>query len=250
VADSNFGVYSVMAAIVGIGAHALVRLTPVRMQSLLKRLDQPALEAGEERRICWTPTAADQRNINDTLPPCVKGRLMYARLERNGFRPKDLFFFTTLDEVAFVMDDLVELYGKRWHVELNLRYIKSELKLHHLTSKKVDMVAKELTAGLIAYNLIRGFMAMAAQRAGVEPVRLSFKRCWRRLQMFGRTCPLQATPHQIVKRIDKLLEAMGACQILKRKPRQQPRNVRGKPRAYPLLIGERNRSNEKEESKS
>jgi hypothetical protein len=244
VADSNFGVYSVMASITESGADALVRLTPVRMESLLKRLDQPALKPGEEREICWTPTAADRRGIKEgELPPCVKGRLLYVRLERDGFMPKDLYFFTTLDKTVFSLDDVVELYGKRWHVELNLRYVKSELGLYHLSSRKAEMVAKELTAGMIAYNLIRGFMAMAARRAGISPLRLSFKECWRRIDMFGRTSPLQATPKQIAERMDWLLQKMGACTILKRKPRHHPRNVRGKPRAFPLLIGERHRQN-------
>lgn len=251
VADANFGVYSVMASVTESGADALVRLTPVRMTSLLKRLGQSALKPGEEREICWTPTAADQRGMaGEALPTCVNGRLMYVRLERDGFMTKDLYFFTTLDKTVFSLDDVVELYGKRWHVELNLRYVKSELGLHHLASKKAEMVAKELTAGMIAYNLIRGFMAMAAQRVGISPLRLSFKSCWRRIDMFGRTSPLQATPQQIAERMNWLLDRMGTCRILKRKPRNQPRNVRGRPRAFPLLIGDRHRETIEEHSKS
>ena len=35
-----------------------------------------------------------------------------------------------------------------------------------LTSKSLDSVQKDLTTGFLAYNLIRGYMAKAAQGAG------------------------------------------------------------------------------------
>ena len=45
-----------------------------------------------------------------------------------------------------------------------------------LKCKTPDMVEKELTLYLIAYNLIRSFMFDAAEKRGDNPLRLSFKR--------------------------------------------------------------------------
>lgn len=85
------------------------------------------------------------------------------------------------------MQALVDLYGQRWHVELALRHVKSALGLSQLQARSVEMARKELVAGCLAYNLIRGLMALAALRANVPPLDLSFKRCWIRIQDMAQT---------------------------------------------------------------
>ena len=50
------------------------------------------------------------------------------------------------------------------------------MRLHSLTAKSVDMVAKELVLGIAAYNLVRGAMVAAAHVAGIDPRQLSFSR--------------------------------------------------------------------------
>lgn len=242
VADANFGVYSVVQAAAHHHAEVLLRVTPVRFEALLRRLKQEPLKEGEQREIEWTPSRYDQlaESLEEFAQP-VRGRLIYVKLKRKGFTDKDLYFFSTLNG-DFSVDDLVELYGQRWHVELSLRYVKSELKLEQLQSKSVDMARKEFTAGLIAYNLIRGFMAEAAKRQDISPLTLSFKRCWRRLFLFGMNCKTARETQQVADKMDNLFRILGECRIQKRKPREHPRCVRTKPRAYPILSGERHRN--------
>jgi len=94
---------------------------------------------------------------------------------RDGFRPVSLYLFTTLlDKERYSLASLVELYGFRYHVEFDLRYVKSTLDMDLLSGKSVDIVKKELYAGLLAYNLIRGFMARAAKEANTTVLALSF----------------------------------------------------------------------------
>ncbi|NQT37195.1 MAG: transposase [Planctomycetes bacterium] len=52
-------------------------------------------------------------------------------------------------------DHLIELYGFRWHSELDIRSIKQTLGLDHVRCKSPSMVRKELWMTLLAYNLIR-----------------------------------------------------------------------------------------------
>ena len=70
---------------------------------------------------------------------------------------------------------LFELYGYRWHVELDLRNIKTTLGMQVLRCRTPEMVEKEVQVNLLAYNLIRLLMAQAAQQAGVAARQLSFK---------------------------------------------------------------------------
>lgn len=87
----------------------------------------------------------------------IAGRLIYVRVERPGFRPVDLYLFTTLlDASRYTIAQLVELYGLRWHVELDIRYVKDTLDMGLLTGQSPDIVCKEFDCGLLAYNLILG----------------------------------------------------------------------------------------------
>ncbi|MGB5742876.1 MAG: IS4 family transposase, partial [Sedimenticolaceae bacterium] len=70
---------------------------------------------------------------------------------------------------------LKSLYRQRWHVELDLRNIKTTLGMEHLRCKSPEMAIKELWVYLLAYNLIRLLMAQAALLADQIPRQLSFK---------------------------------------------------------------------------
>ncbi len=68
---------------------------------------------------------------------------------------------------------LADLYTQRWHIELDLRNIKTTLGMEVLRCKTPDMVEKELWVNLLAYNLIRLLMAQAALASGLLPRELS-----------------------------------------------------------------------------
>lgn len=80
---------------------------------------------------------------------------------------------------------LGKLYFQPWHVELDLRNIKTTLGMEMLSCKSADMCEKELWVYLLAYNLIRLLMAEAALRARLPPRQLSFKHT---LQMWMACC--------------------------------------------------------------
>jgi len=65
-----------------------------------------------------------------------------------------------------------------------LRSLKQTVRLHSLTARSLDMVAKELVLGLAAYNLVRATMYAAPRGAGLGPRQLSFLRA--RREFLGR----------------------------------------------------------------
>ncbi len=73
------------------------------------------------------------------------------------------------------------LYKQRWHVELDLRQIKTTLGMERLSCKTPAMAEKEVWVYLLAYNLTRLMMAQAALEAHIMPRELSFKHT---LQLF------------------------------------------------------------------
>ena len=84
-----------------------------------------------------------------------------------------LHLFTTREEPR---EELVELYRRRWDIELDIRSLKQTLRMHSLSSKTPEMVEKELLLAIAGYNLVRSVQMAAAEKANLEPRRLSFSR--------------------------------------------------------------------------
>ncbi len=83
---------------------------------------------------------------------------------------------TTLVEPSEVhKKELNQLYKQRWQVELDIRNIKTTMKMDVLRCKTPDAIEKEIWVHLLAYNVIRLLMAQAASNAGLVPREISFK---------------------------------------------------------------------------
>jgi putative transposase len=190
--------------------------------------------------LVWSASPFDACEA-DLPTPSVAGRLIYIRLEKDGFRPIDLYLFTTLtDREAYPADDIVALYGQRWNVELDFRHVKIMLDMEALEGKSLDIVRKELLLGLLAYNLLRGLMAIAAIQAHRSPLELSLAQCWRRTTDACRSLPPGASQAEVERVLAGLLVRLGNCVLPKRKrERFEPRAVWGRPRVYPTIKGSR-----------
>lgn len=87
---------------------------------------------------------------------------------------------TTILDESISGGSIGDLYERRWQGELDLRSIKSVMRMDVLRCKSPEMVGKEVWAHLLAYNLLRTVMAVAAARSEVEPRQISFKGASRR----------------------------------------------------------------------
>lgn len=63
-----------------------------------------------------------------------------------------------LDARQVSKEELPELHHARWHIELDLRAIKSVMRMDVLRCKTPEMVRKEIAVHLLAYNLVRAVM--------------------------------------------------------------------------------------------
>ena len=69
---------------------------------------------------------------------------------------------TTILDASIDGGQIGELYERRWDGEVDIRSIKSTMKMDVLRCKTPEMVRKEIWAHLLAYNLLRTVMAVAA----------------------------------------------------------------------------------------
>lgn len=127
------------------------------------------------------------------------------------------------------------LYRSRWNIEMDLRNIKTTLGMEMLSCKTPDMALKEIWVYLLAYNLIRLLMAQAALLADRLPRQLSFKHT---LQLWIAWCQ-----HGGDRRDQNALVGffvLVAQQRVGNRPyRIEPRAIKRRPKAFPLLMNPR-----------
>ncbi len=240
IGDRNFGVFRVVQAARHHQQHVLLRLTEMRAVKLLGH----AL-CCTDRAIHWTPTRHDKLPPDLSREP-VAGRIIVVRLQRSGFRPQWLCLFTTLqDPLLYLQTELLRLYAMRWHIELNLRYVKDQMDSAQLEVHSAEMARKEWLAALLAYNLIRAAMLCAALQEGIPPLALSFSASRRRLENwladFGRPGADALAGWQA------MLARIGKCRLpRRRKPRpSEPRVQRHLRESFPPLVGSRAQARKK-----
>lgn len=136
--------------------------------------------------------------------------------------------------------ELKALYKSRWSVELDLRNIKDTLGMNILSCKSPDMVEKEIWVYLLAYNLIRWMMVQSALLADVNPRRLSFKHSLQ-LWLIAASRMADCTPEQ--RRL--FLKLIAEQPVANRPGRVEPRAVKRRPKAFPLLTIPRDQARQK-----
>lgn len=122
------------------------------------------------------------------------------------------------------------LYRCRWHVELDLRNIKTTLGLEVLSCKTPQMAVKEIWVYLLAYNLIRLMMAQAALLADRLPRELSFKHTVQLWMAWN-----QSGPGANDTQLSVLFVLITQQRVGDRPGRVEPRAVKRRPKQYPLL---------------
>lgn len=214
--DANFGVFSTVWAAQQRSLLVLFRLTQARAKALL---GTNKLEDGE-RQIDWRPSQRDRRRHPDIPPEAhVAGRLIVCHLDGHG---EPLCLFTTLEDPP---EEIVALYLRRWNFETDLRSLKTRLRLHHLRAKSAAGAEREFLAAVIAYALVRAFMAVAAERIGLAPRLLSFTGAWVVLNSgVGDLC--SGSEQQRRRAMELLLRDIG----------QKKLPVRSRRRSYPRAV--------------
>lgn len=188
----------------------------------------------------WMDEASDHLLADE-----LELREVRQRVEQPGFRTKVVVVVTTLlDAERYSAKDLALIYRLRWQAELDLRSLKVTLGMDVLRCKTPERVRKEVWSHLLAYNLIRGVMAQAAENLGCEPRELSFKGALQAMTTFAERL-LEADDERFEELYEWLLVTSGASQVGNRPDRVEPRARKRRPKAYLLLTKPREEARKK-----
>ena len=233
-ADRFFCSYWVIAALQARGVDVVVRLHQCRTADFRR-----GRRLGREDHIVTWPKPAQRpdwmsRAEYEAMPGQLVVRELRVRVADKTKRVRSLVIVTTLvDAKSYRAKEVGGLYRQRWHAELDLRSLKSEMEMEVLRTKSPEMVRKEVAMHLLAYNLIRGIMAEAGRSEGVRPRRLSFTgavhtvRCFEEVSLYD--------PVRIRADLPRLLELVVKKRVGDRPDRYEPRAVKRRPKPHPLL---------------
>ena len=192
----------------------------------------------EDHLVVWTkpkrPGWMDEATYQ-ALPETLTVRALRVRVSVPGYRTKDVTVVTTLvDAATYAKADLADLYHARWHVELDLRSIKTHMGIDILRCKTPAMVRKEIWAHFLAYNLTRRVLAAAAQERGVRPRALSLMGAVQTLNEF-RWLLVTATAEARRGYVRGLWVALASHGVGDRPDRCEPRAVKRRPKPLRYL---------------
>jgi hypothetical protein len=157
------------------------------------------------------------------------------RVCRRGWRVEELIVVTTLlDDSLVPKEELARVYLERWNAEVDLRSIKTTMQMDVLRCKTPEMVRKEISMHLLAYNLIRTVMARAARLHGLAPREISFKGALQTLNAFR---PIYRTASGTMREsvLAQLYAAIASHIVGDRPGRFEPRAVKRRPKPLALL---------------
>jgi hypothetical protein len=181
-------------------------------------------------------SAADYQHLPETLTV----REVQYRVEPKGFRPQEVTLATTLlDADVYPVEDLADLYFRRWDIELDFRYLKTRMQMDVLRGQTPAMVRKEVYTHLLAYNLVRSIIWQAATSRGGSPGRLSVTGTIQHL-LSVRDITVWGHHHMSDFLYARLLDLVAGQTVPYRPGRVEPRAVKRRPKPHNLMTRPRN----------
>jgi len=247
--DRLFATYWIIAGVLDRGADGVFRLHAHRSRAGASRSSRLERRLGQrDNLVVWQrpkrPDWMDQASY-DATPKELRVRIVWQRLEVPGFRTQEIEIVTTLlDPKEYPASELVALYRRRWEAELNVRALKTVMKMEHLWCKTPEMVRKEVLGHLLAYNLVGAAVARGAVAAGERPERLSFART-RGLLAEMRGLLVWSAGEFRAGVVRALEQAVGSCRLVDRPDRVEPRALKRGPKPFPRLRETRERARQR-----
>jgi hypothetical protein len=219
--DRGFVNYETFARLNGQGEerHFLVRVRRNLKIHELEELDDGSVLA--ELR-----PSRQLRREHPELPARIVGRLVaYQHPDGEPSR-----VFTTLtDHTRYPAAELVELYHERWEIELAYDEVKTHMleRKECLRSKLPEGVYQEIWGILLAYNLVRREMALAAAQEDVPPCRISFRLALLEVRNLLLLAAMTSSPGTLPAHIKDLPRKLTSLVLpSRRSERRYPRHVK------------------------
>ncbi len=231
--DRVLSSYADLVALRQEGVDFVVRRHPARTTGA--RLCRE-LGAGD-RLVWWTQGQRRPPGVAkadwDALPGATLWREVSYTVEDS--RSAEITVVTSLlDAERYPKEAVAELFGDRWQVETHFDQIKTILGAETLSCQSPEMIEKELTVYLMAYNLIRFLMLQSARAHDLRPKQISFGHAVTMVRQWGPYLAGVGTA-QRQRLYEELLRSLAHGKLPHRPGRREPRAVKRRPKNYARL---------------
>ncbi|MCX7427713.1 MAG: IS4 family transposase, partial [Planctomycetia bacterium] len=236
VADRFYCSFMMIALLLGHGCDVCARLHQQRRSDFRrgKRLGKcdHVIEWKRPPRPSWMDEAT-YASIPETL---VLREVRFNVIEP-GCRTRTLTIVTTLtDPKAYTAEDIAELYGYRWHSELDICAIKQSLHLDHAGCKSPRMIRREVWTTMLGYNLVRTTAAAAAVLHKLQPRQISFTGACQHVLSSWMILATGIVDRETALRLCRaLLQRISQVVVANRPGRIEPRVLKRRRHRYPLM---------------
>lgn len=102
-------------------------------------------------------------------------RISYASPEDET---KEWVLYTSITDEKIKKEEIILKYTTRWDIEITIREIKTIMGINIARSKTEEMVLKEITVALTAYNMIRKIIAKSVNETDFSPKGNFIQKCF------------------------------------------------------------------------
>ena len=184
--------------------------------------------------VAVVPIWKSHRRKYPFLPETMVLRFVPVRLSSRRGRPIAWLVTSLLDARCYPAERIREFYRDRWPVETCIGEIKHPLSADVLRSKTPEGAYKEMTAKVMAFNLVRCIILKAAPRRPAAPDRLSFSNARRLIVAYSLR--MSAAPLSRLQALyEEMLDAIARVEVPYRPGRVEPRAVRRERKHYERL---------------
>lgn len=235
VADRLYGTYADLSMVKAQGANAVFRAHSARKSDL--QGGKP-LGAGD-CLVQWQkplkcPKAMSQQQFAQ-LPEMLWVRQLSYQISPPGFRTKTVTLVTTLlDAQTYSKASLAQLYRLRWQAEVNLKHLKTTLKMEFIRCKSPAMVRKDILIHCLSYNLLRTFMLDSVAETTIPTLQFSMQSA-RQLLLTFMPQLMNAEETQRYEYYGLMTALLWEQRLPQRSNRVEPRVVKRRPKSYPRL---------------
>lgn len=225
VADSNFESFHDAALLIRRGLHMVCCINGTRtspfegtcttIDDMIIELLKPSFDKSRFTRAEW-----------NALPKRILYRLI--RYQVAGCEAPITIATTLTDRQVYTAEEIAELYGLRWDVEVDIRSYKSSMgmgELRCLTPKNLD---REIAVAVLAHNLVRVLMCDTAAVLEVHPREISFSSARDAWLAFGDEI-------ETVDDIAWMIHSTASRLVRDRPGRNEPRAIKRRHAKYPKL---------------
>lgn len=225
VADSNFESFHDAALLIRRGVHMVCCINGTRnspfegacetIEDMMVELRKPKFDSSRFTRKEW-----------NALPKRILYRMIRYRVA--GCEAPITIVTTLTDRQRFTAEDIAELYGLRWDVEVDIRSYKSSMGMCELRCLTPENLDREIAVAVLGYNLVRVLMCDTAAVLEVHPREISFSSARDAWLAFH-------DERETIDDVAWLIHSTASHLVRNRPGRNEPRAIKRRHTKYPKL---------------